>query len=79
MLSIPNMKKQNKSQKSKINGLHLWSIKTTPSCGGNLWITTASHDMIGAIKKAKAFLRAEHGRNTNVKVAGVENHGTLDA
>ena len=73
------MKTKNKTQNRKINGLHLWAVKTNSISAGNLWITTEQHDMIAAIKKAKAFLRAECGRNTSFKVTGVENHGTLEA
>ena len=64
----------------KLNGLHLWLVKTSSYDWASLWITTSTRDSARASAKAVAFVRNEAGnRNLKVSIDELKYHGTIDA
>lgn len=64
----------------KLNGLHLWSIKTEQNSSYSLWITTALRSDDAACRKARAFTRNEMGnKKLKVKILEFKYCGTIDA
>ena len=68
-----------------ITGRHLWEIEVVTRRGlddrvANLFVTTATHDLVDAAQRFRKFLKSKPGEQyAGSKVLHMKHLGTLDA